>query len=102
MKWTAQFIVTVFCVVASNRKTTHPREGASRIIHTMNLQYVAVITDSQLVVLHTPSRFYLHGADHVLLYYTKHREYTIYALRGSVVCCQASITLLREGGKEKA
>ena len=34
-------------VVASNRKRSPPREGAYRPIHTMNLQYIAVVNDSQ-------------------------------------------------------
>ena len=36
------------CVVAGNR-TTRPREGACRPINTMNLQYMAVIHDYQIV-----------------------------------------------------
>ena len=31
---------SMICEVISNRRTTHPREGACRPIHTMNLQYV--------------------------------------------------------------
>ena len=38
-------------------RTTHPREGAGRPIHTMKLQYVAVINDSQIVG-QTPSKFF--------------------------------------------
>ena len=37
------------CVVASNRKTTHPREGASWTIHTMNLQYVAHVIKNHFI-----------------------------------------------------
>ena len=54
----------------------------------MNLQYMAVVNNSQIVG-RTP--FAVIFVDHVVLYYTK----------GSVVHCQASVTLLGEGGKEK-
>ena len=74
MKWTAWFVVTVLykyvCVVASNRKTTRPREGASWTIHTMNSQYMAVINDSQ-VIGHCPLKLSLLTVDHVVLYYTE-------------------------------
>ena len=56
----------------------------------MNLQYVAVINDSQ-IVSHPPGESLL-TADHVVFDYTE----------GSVIRCQASIILLGEGGKEKA
>ena len=36
-------------VFTSNRRTTCPREGAYQPIHTMNLQYIAVIKDSPIV-----------------------------------------------------
>ena len=38
-------------VVASNRRKTHPREGACRSINTMNFQYLAMINDYQIVGL---------------------------------------------------
>ena len=66
-------------------KTTHPREGASQTIPKMNLQYVAEINDSQVVVLHM--------AQITWCYITR---------KGSVVRCQASNILLGERGKEKA
>ena len=94
MKWTAWFVVTVLykyvCVVASNRKTTRPREGASWTIYTMNLQYVAVINDSQIIG-HPPSKLSLLTVDHVVLYYTEG------------LCCLLSgvyhITVRRRKGK---
>ena len=97
-KWTVRRFVTgshcfykYVCVVASNRKTTHPREGASRTIHTMNLQYVAVINDSQIVAIsHTPSKVYL---PQIMWYYITRR--------GSVVCCQASISYYWEKEERK-
>ena len=36
------------CMVTSNRRTTRPREGGCRPIHTMNLQYVVVMKDFQI------------------------------------------------------
>ena len=36
-------------MVASNRRKIRAREGACQPIHTMNLQYMAMIKDSQLV-----------------------------------------------------
>ena len=54
----------------------------------MNLQYVAVVNDSQIVG-RTPVTVIF--VDHMVLYYSK----------GSVVHCQASVILLGEGGKEK-
>ena len=62
------------------------REGACWPIHTMNLQYVAVINDSQIVD-HTPLKFY----SQITWYYITQR--------GSVVCCQVSVILLGEGEK---
>ena len=73
----------------SNRKTSPPREGAYRPIHTINLQYVAVVNDSQIVG-RTPVEVIFE--DHMISYYMK----------GSVMRCQASVILLGEGGKEKA
>ena len=90
MKWTVQFAVTVFitiCVVVNNR-TTRPREGACWPIHTMNLQYVAVINDSQIVG-HTTSKFY----SQITWYYITQR--------GSVICCQMSVILLEEQGRTR-
>ena len=55
----------------------------------MNLQYVAVIKDSQIVG-RTPSEIYSQ-----ITWYYKTR-------RGSVIRCPASVILLGEGGKEKA
>ena len=72
MKWTAQFIVITGIyksVVASNRRTTCPREGACRSIHAMNLQYMAVIKDSQIFSHSVRNLF----TDHMELYYTKGR-----------------------------
>ena len=45
-----------FVVVASNRRKTHPREGACQPINRMNFQYLAVINDYQIVGL-TQSKF---------------------------------------------
>ena len=73
----------------SNRKTSPPRKGAYWPIHTINLQYVVMVNDSQIVGC-TPVEVIFE--DHMVLYYTK----------GSVVRCQASVILLGEGGKEKA
>ena len=75
-------------VVASNR-TTRSREGTCWPVYTMNLQYIAVINDSQIVG-HTLSRFY----SQITWYYTTQRD--------CVVRCQVSVILLGEGGKEKA
>ena len=71
-----------FCksVVANNRRTTHPIEGACQPINRMNLQYVAVINDYQIVDL-TPSKFY----SQIMWYYITRR--------GSVIRCQASVML---------
>ena len=38
-------------------RTSRPREGACQPIHTMNLQYMAVINNYQIVG-RTPSKFY--------------------------------------------
>ena len=43
----------VWSRIGKQRGCTHPREGACQPIHAMNLQYVAVIKDSQIVG-HTP------------------------------------------------
>ena len=86
----AQFAVNVFiniCVVVSNR-TSHPIEGALPAnpydvfaIHGSNKQF----SDNW------PHSIEILFIYHVALYYTK----------GSVVCCQMSVILLGEGGKER-
>ena len=58
------------CVVASNRRTTRPRDGAYRPIHTMNLRYMAVINRSQIRDSWSYSVEILF-TDHMVLYYTK-------------------------------
>ena len=88
MKWTAQFVVTKPCVVISNRTTIRPREGAYWSIHTMNLQYVAVINNTQMVG-RTLLKFY----SQITLYYITRT--------GSVVRRQASAILLGEGERKK-
>ena len=55
----------------------------------MNMQYVTVIKDSQIVG-RTPSEIY----SQITYYYITRR--------GSVILCPASVILLGEGGKEKA
>ena len=75
--------VSIF-VVTSNRRTTRSREGACWSIHMINMQYVTVIKDSQIVG-HTLSEIYLQ----ITWYYITQR--------GSVVRCLASVILL---GKE--
>ena len=57
-------------------------------MHMMNLLYVAVINDSQIVDC-TVSKF----DSQITWYYI--------ARRSSVFCCQASVMLLGEEGKEK-
>ena len=82
--------MTMFiCVVTSNRRATHPREEACRPIHTINLQYVEVIKDSQIV-----------GRTSLVIY----SQITWYYItqRGSVIRYPASVILLGEGGKQKA
>ena len=76
-------------VNASNRRKTRPREGVYWPIHMMNLQYVAVIKDSQIV-----------GSNPLEIY----SQITWYYItrRGPVVRCPVSVILLGEGGKEKA
>ena len=54
----------------------------------MNLKFMVVINDSQIVG-RTPLRFY----SQIMWYYITQR--------GSVICCQASVILLGEGGKEE-
>ena len=76
-------------VVASNRRTTRSREGTCWPVYTINLRYIAVINDSQIVG-HTLSKFY----SQITWYYTTRRD--------CVVRRQASVILLGEGGKEKA
>ena len=71
------------------RRTTHSREGACQPIAKMNLWYVAVTKDSQIVG-HTPPGIY---SQLIWQYITR---------RGSVIHCPASVILLGEGGKEKA
>ena len=77
------------CVVASNRRATHPREEACWPIHTINLQYVVMIKDSQMV-----------GRTSLVIY----SQITWYYItqRGSVIRRPVSVILLGEGGKEKA
>ena len=76
------------CVVTSNR-TTRPRKGACRPTYMMNLPYVAVIKDTQIVG-RTPLEFY---SQITWCYITQ---------RGYVNSYPASVMLLGEGGKEKA
>ena len=74
MEWTAWFVFTAspclqIWVVASNRRTTRPREGASWPIYTMNLQYICRsdkgFSDSWS---HSFGNLF---TDHVVLYYMK-------------------------------
>ena len=83
----------MICVVASKRRPHRPREAACWPIHTINLQYVAVIKDSQKVA-HINSVGNLF-TDQVVLYYTK-------GVCRPLSVCLMSVILLGEGGKEKA
>ena len=74
---------------AINRKTTHPREGAFQPIHTMNLQYMAVIKDFQIAG-QTLSEIY----SQIAWYYTSYTKGLSYPL--SSVC---HITGRRRKGK---
>ena len=81
-------VYNIICIVGSNRRT-HLRGGACRPNNMMNLPYMAVIKDSQ-VVSRAPTEIY----SQITWYYI--------TWRGSVICCPASIIFLGEGGKEKA
>ena len=88
-------IVTIFINMhvqspVTGNKFMLEKELYSWTIHTMNLQDVAVINNSQIVG-HTPSKVY---SLQIMWYYITQRY--------SVIRCQASIILLGEGGKEKA
>ena len=63
-------------MVISNR-TTHPREGAYRPIHMLNLQYVAVMKDSQIVGC-TPLEIY----SQITWYYITRRSSAILKGKG--------------------
>ena len=70
MKWSAWFVVTVFINLCPSSRTTRPREGACWPIHTMNLQYMAVINGYQIRDS-WPHSVEILSTDHVVLYYTK-------------------------------
>ena len=62
-------IYKLMICIASNMRKPHPREEACWPIHTMNLQYVAVIKDFQIVG-HTLLEIYLHiTRSHITWYY---------------------------------